>query len=94
MRQALIMWNGDEVLKNHEYIMRMTGDELNNFILPESRYPVIVTTSKLLMNTGVDAHAKTYKLIVLDQRIQSMTTFKQPSAIWRRSFTESADIVT
>jgi type I restriction enzyme R subunit len=80
MRQALIMWNGDEVLKNYKYIMRITGDEpqgkaeLDNFILPESRYPVIVTTSRLL-NTGVDA--QTCKLIVLDQRIESMTTFKQ-----------------
>jgi type I restriction enzyme R subunit len=60
--------------------MRITGDEpqgkaeLDNFILPECRYPVIVTTSKLL-NTGVDA--QTCKLIVLDQRIESMTTFKQ-----------------
>ena len=26
MRQALIMWNGDEVLKNYKYIMRITGD--------------------------------------------------------------------
>lgn len=80
MRQALIMWNGDEVVKNHKYIMRITGDdtrgkaELDNFILPESKYPVIATTSKLL-NTGVDA--RTCKLIVLDQRIESMTTFKQ-----------------
>jgi type I restriction enzyme R subunit len=80
MRQALIMWNGSEVLKNHKYVMRITGDdprgkaELDNFILPESRYPVIVTTSRLL-NTGVDA--QTCKLIVLDQRLQSMTTFKQ-----------------
>jgi len=80
MRQAIVMWNGDEVLKNHKYVMRITGDEpqgkaeLDNFILPESRYPVIVTTSKLL-NTGVDA--QTCKLIVLDQRIESMTTFKQ-----------------
>jgi type I restriction enzyme R subunit len=80
MRQALIMWNGDEVLKNHKYVMRITGDdargkaELDNFILPESKYPVIATTSKLL-NTGVDA--RTCKLIVLDQRIESMTTFKQ-----------------
>ncbi len=58
----------------------ITGDnaegkaELDNFILPESRYPVIATTSKL-MTTGVDA--QTCKLIVLDQRIQSMTEFKQ-----------------
>lgn len=80
MRQALIMWNGDEVIKNRKYVMRITGDdnvgkaELDNFILPESRYPVIATTSKLL-NTGVDV--RTCKLIVLDQRIESMTTFKQ-----------------
>ena len=37
-------------------------------------YPVIATTSKLL-TTGVDA--KTCKLIVLDQNINSMTEFKQ-----------------
>jgi type I restriction enzyme R subunit len=48
--------------------------ELDNFIDPESRYPVIATTSRL-MNTGVDA--QTCKLIVLDQTINSMTTFKQ-----------------
>src|SRR5699024_4993322 len=46
----------------------------DNFIFPESKYPVIATTSKL-MTTGVDA--QTCKLIVLDQRIQSMTEFKQ-----------------
>lgn len=80
MRQALILWNGDEVVKNHKYIMRITGDDnvgkaqLDNFILPESTYPVIATTSRL-MNTGVDA--RTCKLIVLDQTIHSMTTFKQ-----------------
>ena len=80
MRQALILWNGDEVVKNQKYVMRITGDDpqgkagLDNFILPESKYPVIATTSRLL-NTGVDA--RTCKLIVLDQRIQSMTTFKQ-----------------
>jgi type I restriction enzyme R subunit len=60
--------------------MRITGDEqegkmeLDNFIDPESRYPVIATTSKL-MTTGVDA--QTCKLVVLDQRIKSMTEFKQ-----------------
>ncbi|MEI8291922.1 MAG: DEAD/DEAH box helicase family protein [Verrucomicrobiota bacterium] len=80
MRLALIFWNGDEVVKNHKYVMRITGDddagkaELDNFILPESKYPVIATTSRLL-NTGVDA--RTCKLIVLDQTIQSPTTFKQ-----------------
>jgi type I restriction enzyme R subunit len=80
MRQALVNENAEHVAKNAKYIMRITGDspegkaELDNFILPEERYPVVVTTSKLL-NTGVDA--QTCKLIVLDQRIESMTTFKQ-----------------
>jgi len=80
MRQALINENADLVAENRKYVMRITGDnaegkaELDNFILPEMRYPVIATTSKL-MNTGVDA--QTCKLIVLDQRIQSMTVFKQ-----------------
>ena len=80
MRQALVNLNADRVRENRKYIMRITGDEdegkaeLDNFIDPESRYPVIATTSKL-MTTGVDA--QTCKLIVLDQRIQSMTEFKQ-----------------
>lgn len=80
MRQALVNLNPDRVRENRKYIMRITGDEdegkaeLDNFIDPESRYPVIATTSKL-MSTGVDA--QTCKLIVLDQRIQSMTEFKQ-----------------
>jgi type I restriction enzyme, R subunit len=65
---------------NARYVMRITGDndegkaELDNFIYPESRYPVIATTSKLL-TTGVDA--QTCRLIVLDQIIHSMTEFKQ-----------------
>ncbi|HNR13398.1 MAG TPA: DEAD/DEAH box helicase family protein [Thermodesulfobacteriota bacterium] len=80
MRQALINENADLVAQNLRYVMRITGDndegkaELDNFIFPESRYPVIATTSKL-MSTGVDA--QTCKLIVLDQRIQSMAEFKQ-----------------
>ncbi|MGG6270760.1 EcoAI/FtnUII family type I restriction enzme subunit R [Leptolyngbya sp. AN03gr2] len=80
MRRALVNQSADLVAENRKYIMRITGDdregklELDNFIDPESRYPVIATTSKL-MTTGVDA--KTCKLIVLDQRIQSMTEFKQ-----------------
>ncbi|MCZ7401750.1 MAG: DEAD/DEAH box helicase family protein [Candidatus Methanoperedens sp.] len=80
MRQALVNENGDLVSQNRKYVMRITGDneegkkELDNFILPESKYPVIATTSRL-MNTGVDA--QTCKLIVIDQRIQSMTVFKQ-----------------
>lgn len=80
MRQALVNENADLAKENCKYVMRITGDndegkaELDNFIFPESRYPVIATTSKL-MSTGVDA--QTCKLIVLDQRIQSMTEFKQ-----------------
>jgi type I restriction enzyme R subunit len=80
MRSALINENGDLFTENSKYIMQITGDnaegkvELDNFILPESKYPVIVTTSKLL-STGVDV--QTCKLIVLDKRIESMTEFKQ-----------------
>ena len=80
MRKALVNENADLAAVNAKYIMRMTGDEnegkaeLDNFIDPESRFPVIVTTSRLL-TTGVDA--QTCKLIVLDQRIESMTLFKQ-----------------
>ncbi|MFD2365477.1 EcoAI/FtnUII family type I restriction enzme subunit R [Pseudoduganella sp. GCM10020061] len=80
MRQALVNLNPARVKENRKYIMRITGDEaegkaeLDNFINPESRYPVIATTSKL-MTTGVDA--QTCKLVVLDQRITSMTEFKQ-----------------
>jgi type I restriction enzyme R subunit len=60
--------------------MKITGDDelgkaqLDNFINPKKAYPVIATTSEL-MSTGVDA--KTCKLVVLDQNIQSMTKFKQ-----------------
>lgn len=82
MRQALVNdpLNADLVAKDHRYVMRITGDndegknELDNFIDPKRPYPVIATTSKL-MSTGVDA--QTCQLIVLDQRIQSMTEFKQ-----------------
>jgi type I restriction enzyme R subunit len=80
MRQALVNENSDLVAQNSKYVMRITGDndegkaELDNFIFPEKQYPVVVTTSKL-MTTGVDA--QTCKVIVLDQRIQSMTEFKQ-----------------
>lgn len=80
MRQALVNLNPKRVKENRKYVMRITGDEqegkaeLDNFINPEERFPVIATTSKL-MTTGVDA--QTCKLIVLDQRIQSMTEFKQ-----------------
>jgi hypothetical protein len=80
MRQALVNLNPERIAENRKYVMRITGDEqegkaeLDNFINPESRYPVIATTSKLL-TTGVDA--QTCKFVVLDQRILSMTEFKQ-----------------
>ncbi len=65
---------------NRRYVMRITSDDnegkaqLSYFIDNDEPYPVIATTSKLL-TTGVDA--KTCKLIVLDQSINSMTEFKQ-----------------
>jgi type I restriction enzyme R subunit len=80
MRQALVNHNPDLAAANNKYVMRITGDndegkaQLDNFIDPESTYPVIATTSRL-MTTGVDA--QTCKLIVLDRRINSMTEFKQ-----------------
>ncbi len=80
MRQALINENADLVDGNHRYVMRITGDDregqdhLDKFIDPESRYPVLVTTSRLL-STGVDA--QTCRLIVLDREVGSMTEFKQ-----------------
>ncbi len=80
MRTALSNLNSDLVADNYKYIMQITGDndegkrELDNFINPEERYPVIATTSEL-MTTGVDA--QTCKIIVLDSEIKSMTKFKQ-----------------
>lgn len=80
MRSALAKYNADLVKENYKYIMQITGDndegkrELDNFINPEERYPVIATTSEL-MTTGVDA--QTCKVIVLDANINSMTKFKQ-----------------
>ena len=80
MRQALINENADRVGENHRYVMRITGGDsegqaqLGNFIDPESRYPVLVTTSRLL-STGVDV--QTCRLIVLDRAVGSMTEFKQ-----------------
>ncbi len=80
MRQALVNLNKARVMENSKYVMRITGDddlgkkELDNFIDPESRFPVIAVTSKL-MTTGVDA--QTCKVVVLDSNIESMTEFKQ-----------------
>jgi type I restriction enzyme R subunit len=80
MSSALINENSDLVAANPKYVVQITGDndegkkELDNFINPEEKYPVIATTSEL-MTTGVDA--QTCKVIVLDTNINSMTKFKQ-----------------
>ena len=80
MRQALINENPDLFAQNRRYVMRITAndregqDQLGNFIDPESSFPVLVTTSRLL-STGVDA--QTCRLIVLDRPVGSMTEFKQ-----------------
>ena len=80
MRQALVNENADLAGENYRYVMRITGGDaegqaqLDNFIDPESRYPVLVTTSRLL-STGVDV--QTCRLIALDRQVGSMTEFKQ-----------------
>lgn len=80
MRIALVNANSDMCKKNPDYVVRITGSDpygqskLDYFISVAEKYPVIATTSKLL-STGVDC--KMVKLIVLDQRINSMTEFKQ-----------------
>src|SRR5205814_8467858 len=80
MRQALVNENQDLCNANHRYVMRITGSDaegcaqLGNFIDPEAKYPVVVTTSRLL-STGVDA--QTCRLIVIDRMVGSMTEFKQ-----------------
>ena len=72
--------NADLVAEDPRYIMQITGDnqvgkeQLDNFIDPSSKYPVIAVTSRL-MSTGVDA--ETCEVVVLDRMIGSMTEFKQ-----------------
>ncbi len=80
MRAAIVNAAGQLAIDNPKYVMRITGDstegkaEIDNFIDPESKFPVIATTSELL-TTGLDV--KTCKVIVLDKTINSMTVFKQ-----------------
>jgi type I restriction enzyme R subunit len=80
MRIALVNENAEMCQKYPDYVVRITGSDtygqskLDYFISVASKTPVIATTSKLL-STGVDC--KMVKLIVLDQRINSMTEFKQ-----------------
>lgn len=80
MRIALVNENAEMCKKYPDYVVRITGSDtygqskLDYFISVASKTPVIATTSKLL-STGVDC--KMVKLIALDQRINSMTEFKQ-----------------
>ena len=80
MRQALVNENADMCRENEKYVMRITGndptgyEQLDRFCDTEERYPVLVTTSRLL-STGVDV--PTCRLIVLDRAVGSMTEFKQ-----------------
>lgn len=80
MRQALVNENSDLVKADERYVMRITGDDdigkkqIDNFRDVSSRYPVLVTTSKLL-STGVDVQM--VKFIILDANINSLTEFKQ-----------------
>lgn len=80
MRTFLMEELSEQVKENSRYIVKITGDdaygkmEIENFTNPESKYPVIATTSKLL-STGVDT--QTLKLVVLDSPMNSMTEFKQ-----------------
>jgi type I restriction enzyme R subunit len=79
MRQELVKLI-PAAASNRRYVMRITSDDnegkaqLGYFIDNDEPFPVIVTTSRLL-STGVDA--KTCKLIVLDQTINSVPQFKQ-----------------
>ncbi|GAB6057662.1 hypothetical protein JCM31598_07790 [Desulfonatronum parangueonense] len=54
MRQAMVNANPDLAAANSRYVVRVTGDnnegkaQLDNFIDPESAYPVVCTTSRLM----------------------------------------------
>ncbi len=80
MRQALINENIDMLDSHPCYVVRITGGdaeglaELDRFADPESKHPVLVTTSRLL-STSVEV--QTCRLIVLDRNVGSMTEFKQ-----------------
>lgn len=80
LRDELRKLNEDMMKVDENYIVRMTGDDqegralFDDFISVSEKYPVVVTTSKLL-TTGADT--KCVKLIVLDANIRSRTEFKQ-----------------
>ncbi len=81
MRQTLEGASALWAPHNSEYIVRIVSEEgiegkreLGNFTTPAERFPVIVTTSKLL-STGVDV--PTCKNIVLARPVGSIVEFKQ-----------------
>ena len=80
MRDALRELNPQQMKENSNYVVRMTSSDEEGkalyaqFCSVTEKYPVIVTTSKLL-TTGADT--KCTKLIVLDANIKSHTEFKQ-----------------
>ena len=81
MRQALHDANEDLTRQYPHYVARIVSDEgdiglgyLGDFVDPEARTPVIVTTSRLL-STGVDAPM--VRNIVLFRPVGSMVEFKQ-----------------
>ena len=81
MRMALNNANPDLARQYPNYVARVVSDEgdigrkhLDDFVDPEKRTPVIVTTSQLL-TTGVDV--PTCRNIVLFKPVGSMVEFKQ-----------------
>ena len=81
MRAALIDLNPDLVAQHPDYVCRVTSDEglvgaghRGRFQDPETRTPVILTSSQLL-TTGLDA--PTCKNVVLARVVGSMSEFKQ-----------------
>lgn len=80
MTRLLRKMNNDIVKDHPKYIMRIVSNdkegekEVENFVEPSEKFPVIAVTSRLL-STGVDT--ETCELIVLDKSIGSLTEFKQ-----------------
>ena len=81
MRIALVEACAPWAATHADYVVRIVSDEgpegkraLGNFTTPDERFPVIVTTSKLL-GTGVDV--PTCRNIVLARPVGSIVEFKQ-----------------
>jgi type I restriction enzyme R subunit len=81
MRSALVALNTDLVAQHPDYVCRVTADEgdvgaghRGRFQDPETRTPVILTSSQML-TTGLDA--PTCKNVVLARVVGSMSEFKQ-----------------